>query len=313
MLIVALLALVPLALVLVLGYAILGEPYRPVFRRHTLTLPSTWPKRLSIVHISDLHVRNGDQRLFRAQKAALQTLAPDLLCVTGDICEKVADIHMVVDLLRTVKPKLGTFVVLGNHEHNAPLPLHLEEQFRGGWRKALGSLLHIVAPRLRSDGEHEGHAMADALREASITVLHNEGKRVTKDGESVWIAGCDSAWAGHADMQAAMSGKRPDEACLALIHEPDLAFEAREHGGDLILAGHTHGGQVRFPLVGAPYTLRMDPRILIAAGFQRIEEALLHITTGLGHTIPLRFGCPPEVVWLECEPSAAASELSRAA
>jgi predicted MPP superfamily phosphohydrolase len=69
----------------------------------------------------------------------------------------------------------------------------------------------------------------------------------------------------------------------------------------LILAGHTHGGQVRLPLLGAPYTLRMDPRILIAAGFQRIEEAVLHITAGLGHTIPLRFGCPPEVVWLECQ------------
>src|SRR5438309_34409 len=135
----------------------------------------------------------------------------------------------------------------------------------------------------------------------------------SKSSESLWIAGCDSAWAGHADMQAAMSGKRPDEGCLALIHEPDLAFEARELGSDLILAGHTHGGQVRIPLVGALYTLRMDPRILIAAGFQRIEEALLHITTGLGHTIPLRFGCPPEVVWIDCQPAADAPEDALAA
>ena len=86
----------------------------------------------------------------------------------------------------------------------------------------------------------------------------------------------------------------------------------RELGSDLILAGHTHGGQVRFPIVGALYTLRMDPRIAIAAGFQRIEEALLHITTGLGHTIPLRFRCPPEVVWLQCETTASA-ELLKAA
>jgi predicted MPP superfamily phosphohydrolase len=300
-LLVALLALVPLVLIVGLGYAIFDEPYRPVFRRHRVSVPRGWPA-LSIVHISDLHVRHGDQRLFRAQRAALQGLAPDLLCVTGDVCEKVGDIHMVVELLRTVRPRLGTFVVLGNHEHNAPLPLRLREQHRRGWRKALGTLLHVIAPRLRSDGEDEGHAMAEALRAAGITVLHNDGQRLVSSGHSLWIAGCDSAWAGHADMEAAMSGKRPGEACLALIHEPDLAFEARELGGDLILAGHTHGGQVRIPLFGAVYTLRMDPRILIAAGFQRIEEALLHITTGLGHTIPLRFGCPPEVVWLECEP-----------
>jgi predicted MPP superfamily phosphohydrolase len=310
-LLVALLALVPLVLIVGLGYAIFGEPYRPVFRRHRVSVPRGWPA-LSIVHISDLHVRHGDQRLFRAQRAALQGLAPDLLCVTGDVCEKVGDIHMVVELLRTVQPRLGTFVVLGNHEHNAPLPLHLREQHRRGWRKALGTLLHVMAPRLRSDGEDEGHAMADALRAAGITVLHNDGHRLVSNDHSLWIAGCDSAWAGHADMEAAMSGKRPDEACLALIHEPDLAFEARELGSDLILAGHTHGGQVRIPLIGAVYTLRMDPRILIAAGFQRIEEALLHITTGLGHTIPLRFGCPPEVVWLECEPVSRPELLSAA-
>lgn len=301
-----------LVLVMVLGYAILGEPYRPVFRRHRLSLPAGWPD-LSIVHISDLHVRSGDLRLFRAQRAALEGLAPDLLCVTGDVCEKVDDIHMVVELLQAVTPRLGTFVVLGNHEHNAPLPLHLRALHQRGWRKALGRLMHLFAPRLKSDGEHEGHAMADALRTAGISVLHNAGHRVVSNNQSLWIAGCDSAWAGHADMQAAMSGKRPDEACLALIHEPDLAFEAGALGGDLILAGHTHGGQVRFPFLGALYTLRMDPRIAIAAGFQRIEDALLHITTGLGHTIPLRFRCPPEVVWLECAPPVATPELARAA
>jgi predicted MPP superfamily phosphohydrolase len=323
----ALLILVPLPLVVAaIGYAIFGEPYRPVFKRHRLALTSAWPG-LSIVHISDMHVRRSDKRLFRAQQAALKGLTPDLLCVTGDMCEKVADIDMVIDLLRTVRPRLGTFVVLGNHEHNAPLPLHLRDQQARGWRRVLGLLLKNVSPRLRSDGDEEGHAMAEALQAAGITVLHNDGQRVQIDGtKSLWIAGCDSAWAGHADMLAAMQGRRPDEACLALIHEPDLAFEARDHGADLILAGHTHGGQVRFPIIGAVYTLRIDPRILIAAGFQRLEAGLLHIaaglghtlpllhiTAGLGHTIPLRFGVPPEVVWLDCEPPAAATSLALAA
>jgi uncharacterized protein len=305
MVFIALLTLVPL-FGLGLAWAILGEPYRPVFKRHPIRLPVGWPK-VSIVHISDLHVRRGDQRLFRAQKAALQALdtRPDLLCVTGDVCEKFEDIHLVVDLLQTVRPRYGTFVVLGNHEHNAPMPPDLRDQHKRGWRKALSTLVHLIAPRLKSDGEHEAHAMADALRAAGISVLHNEGRRVQVDGTALWIAGCDSAWAGHADMLAAMRGRRPGEPCLALIHEPDLAFEAHEQGADLILAGHTHGGQVQLPFVGAPYTLRMDPRIAIAAGFQHIGEALLHITAGLGHTIPLRFGCPPEVVWLECAPAAA--------
>lgn len=306
-----LLGLVPL-MFLGLAYAVLGEPYRPVFKRHHLNLPTSWPN-VSIVHISDLHVRRGDQRLLRAQRAALKGLAPDLLCVTGDVCEVVEDIPLLVSLLQTVKPRLGTFVVLGNHEHNAHAPQHLRDQHSGGWRRLLNFVIQPFAPDATSAGEDEGHAMADALRAAGITVLHNQGQRVQFNGQSLWIAGCDSAWAGHADMQAAMHGWRPGEACLALIHEPDLAFEATEEGADLILAGHTHGGQVRLPVVGAPYTLRSDPRIAIAAGFQRIEAAVLHITTGLGHTIPLRFLCPPEVVWLDCAASIDAVELQSAA
>jgi predicted MPP superfamily phosphohydrolase len=181
----------------------------------------------------------------------------------------------------------------------------LREQHRGGVWRLVGAVIGRFAPRLTSDGDEEGHAMAEALRAAGFTVLHNQGVRVRKHNQSVWIAGCDSAWAGHADMDAAMQGRRPGEACLALIHEPDLAFEAESQGADLVLAGHTHGGQVRLPLVGAPYTLRVDPRIGIASGFQRLEASLLHITAGLGHTIPLRFGCPPEVVWLDCAAEAA--------
>jgi predicted MPP superfamily phosphohydrolase len=294
-------SLLPLSLIAV-AYAVLGEPYRPIFKRHRLTLPSSWPADLSIIHISDLHVRRHDQRLLRSQRQALKQMAPDLLCVTGDVCEKVEDIPLLIEVLKSAHPRFGTFVVLGNHEHNAPAPAHLREQHRRGALRFVQPFLHLVAPRIRSDGDDEGHAMADALRAAGITVLHNEGIRVRKNGNSVWIAGCDSAWAGHADMQAAMHGRRTGEACLALIHEPDLAFEAEAQGADLVLAGHTHGGQVRFPLIGAPYTLRMDPRIAVAAGFQRLEAGLLHITAGLGHTIPLRFGCPPEVVWLDCQP-----------
>jgi len=308
----ALLALVPLLLVGGVVYAMFGEPYWPVFKRHRLPMPAGWPD-LSIVHISDLHVRRGAPRLLRAQKAALAGIAPDLLCVTGDMCEKVEDVPLLLELLRMARPKLGTYVVLGNHEHNAPAPDHLRRAHKRGILRLVGAVLELMSPGVRSDGEDEGHATAEALRAAGITVLHNEGVRVRHNGQSLWIAGCDSAWAGHADMQATMRGRRPDEACLALIHEPDLAFEARDQGADLILAGHTHGGQIRLPLLGAPYDHRMDPRIGIASGFQRLEAALLHITAGLGHTISLRFGCPPEVVWLDCAPEPADVVTERAA
>jgi uncharacterized protein len=286
-------------------HAVLREPYRPIGRRYRLPVPGAWPA-VSILHISDLHVRREDPRLRRAQERALAGLEPDLVCVTGDVCEKADDVHLLVDVLRAVRPRLGTFVILGNHEHGAGVPARVRARMRRGWRLVASRLLERVFLHGRSsDGDEEGHAIADGLRAAGFTVLHNQGRRVRAGGRALWIAGCDSAWAGHADMAATMAGRDEGEPCLALIHEPELAFEAAEHGADVILAGHTHGGQVRLPLVGAPITHRVDERIRIAQGFQRVGRAVLHVTAGLGHTIALRFRCPPEVVWLDCVPGAA--------
>jgi len=55
------LLLVLLALLPVLGYATLREPYSPIFKRHRVRVRPNWPE-LSIVHISDLHVRRSDRR-----------------------------------------------------------------------------------------------------------------------------------------------------------------------------------------------------------------------------------------------------------
>src|SRR5207245_8179822 len=127
---------------------------------------------ISIVHISDLHVRRGDQRLLRAQRSALKGLAPDLLCVTGDVCEKVEDIPLLVHLLQAAKPRLGTFVVLGNHEHNAHAPAHLRHEQARGWRRLLNVLIEPFAPDVRRDGDEEGQAMASAATAAGTTALY---------------------------------------------------------------------------------------------------------------------------------------------
>jgi predicted MPP superfamily phosphohydrolase len=289
-----------LAALLAVGvHARLREPYRPVARRFRLDLPDGWPA-LSVIHISDLHVQREDPRLWQVQTRALAGLRPDLVCVTGDVCEKADDVPLLVDVLRAAQPRFGTFIILGNHEHGASLPAALRHQVKKRWRRIVDPILSSLVRARASDGNEEGHAIGAGLAAAGFTVLHNEGQRIEDNGRTLWIAGCDSAWAGHADMAAAFDGRRPGEPCLALIHEPDLAFDAARAGADLILAGHTHGGQVRLPFVGALITHRIDERIEVAQGFQRIGRALLHITSGLGHTVALRFRCPPEVVWLDC-------------
>src|SRR4051812_25021461 len=79
----------------------------------------------------------------------------------------------------------------------------------------------------------QAFAIARGLTDAHVQVLVNRGARVDVRDRTMWIAGCDSAWGGSADMAATM---------------------------------HTHGGQVRLPLTGAPYSHRVDERIQIASG-----------------------------------------------
>jgi predicted MPP superfamily phosphohydrolase len=269
-------------------------------------VPSSWP-RLGILHLSDLHVQAHGDRLFGVQQALLRGLErqPDLVVVTGDLCETPDDVERTLALLGTLRPRLGTYVVLGNHEHDAHGPQGTHASYKPAWVRPLNRVLGAILPEpARPPGL--AARIAQRLGNGGVEVLSNRGVRLQVGGRSLWLAGADSGWAGRADLAAALRGRRADEACLVLVHEPELAFDAERHGGQLILAGHTHGGQVRFPLVGAPYTHRVDPRIRIASGFQSIGRSLLHISAGLGHTIPLRFGCPPEAVWLECLPAASA-------
>jgi uncharacterized protein len=274
-------------------------PYRPVLRHRRLRLPRSWP-RLNVLHLSDLHLRRSDVNLFRAEVQAVSRLPaqPDLVCVTGDLCERIEDASLVVQLLRELRPRLGVYLVLGNHEYNAGRP----SDFKGG--EFLERIFDVAYHDVISRGAHEAEAIVGFLRQAGLTLLRNEGLGLHADGRRLWLAGLDSAWAGRADAASALCGRDENDGVLAMVHEPELAFTAVEHGADLVLAGHTHGGQVRLPLIGAPYTHRLDRRIQIAAGIQPIGRSLLHISAGLGQLLPLRFGCPPELVWLECEPAA---------
>ncbi|HEY3109243.1 MAG TPA: metallophosphoesterase [Chloroflexota bacterium] len=304
-----------LSAALLLGlYAVLVEPYRPVLRRLVVQVPANWP-RLSILHLSDLHVRADADRLHRAQEQFLRSLTgtPDLVCVTGDVCEHLVAAPRAVALLGLVRSRLGTLVVLGNHEHHAPIPAGLRRPNRRAWGRLARLASRLLGARVTSSGSDEARAIGVALGASGLRVLTNEGVRLEIDGRRLWVAGTDSEWAGRARAAAALAGREDGEPCLGLVHEPESALPLIARGADLALAGHLHGGQVRLPLVGAPHTYRADARIRVAAGVQRLGRAVLYISAGLGHTTPLRFGCRPEATWIECLPASPASPPSHLA
>ncbi len=286
-------------------YATQIEPYRHVLRRVQVSVPPHWP-RLSLLHLSDPHVKNGRDRLYRSQERFLRALpdVPDLVCVTGDVCERLVDVPRLVALLGVLSPRTETIVVLGNHEHGMRAPHGWPDQPDSIWEWLAKLANLLIGSPLNSSGVQEGHAIADALTASGVRVLMNQGVRLHLGHGSLWVAGIDSTWSDCARVAPAMQGRRAGEACLGLVHEPEGAIELVEQGATLALAGHTHGGQVKFPLLGAPVTLRTDDRILVACGLQRLGDGMLHISAGLGHSTTLRFNCPPEATWIDCIPDA---------
>jgi predicted MPP superfamily phosphohydrolase len=161
----------------------------------------------------------------------------------------------------------------------------------------------MIGPRERSSGTAESRDIVTIFRQCGLTVLLNEGMRLEGADRPIWVAGIDSIWSGHSRATQSVNGRRRDEPCLALIHEPEGVFPFIKLGAALILAGHTHGGQIRIPRLGNVYSHRTDPRISNSAGLQRFGSSLLHISAGLGQNISMRFNCPPEASWIDCVPS----------
>jgi predicted MPP superfamily phosphohydrolase len=169
---------------------------------------------LSVVHLSDIHASRAVPLPFiRSVVDRINADAPDLVAITGDLVTEDSQwIDGVARELGRLRPRLGTYAILGNHDF---------------WTDG---------PRLARALERHG---VHHLRNTSVA---HEGLR---------LVGVDDHWTGNDDLDAALAGVGRREPTLLLMHSPDLVLRAAEHDIDVALAGHTHGGQVRLPGWGA--------------------------------------------------------------
>jgi len=229
---------------------------------NTARLPSHL-NQLKVAQISDLHLglMVGEQRLERVF-SLIREANPDLLVCTGDLVDAQMDhLNHLASLLDEVKPPLGKFAVLGNHEFYAGIDL--SEQF---------------------------------LRLAGFTLL-----RGTRDlpGGLVAIVGVDDPAALYRQSGSLSPDEQEAEALAAprrrpftllLKHRPSVRPESFGQY-DLQLSGHTHKGQMfPFTLITRLWFPRQD-------GLYRLEGgSLLYVSRGTGTWgPPMRFLAPPEV------------------
>jgi predicted MPP superfamily phosphohydrolase len=242
----------------------------PVVREARLDLPG-WPRGVppvKAVLISDIHVIGPDmppERLHRIV-AQINALKPDVVLIAGDlISDKRTSTHHysmaeAISPLAGLRPRLGSFAVLGNHDH---------------WRNASEA--------------------RQALKAAGVRLLDNEAAAA---GPLV-IGGLDDDFTRRSDLSgtlakmAAMKGAR-----LILSHSPD-PFADLPRDVPLMVAGHTHCGQVSLPFYGALRTFsRYGKRY--ECGIIREGDKTLIVTAGLGTSgVPLRIGAVPDMWLLE--------------
>lgn len=271
-------AALPALAALLLFYARFVEPSLIVVTRRRVRLGTKKPLR--VVVVGDFHVGPYKRAKFveRAVKK-INSLGPDIVLLVGDfLFDHDADLRHLRPL-RTLRPALGTFAVVGNHDSGA----------------------HGTFARGHDPRHDRCDDLAAYLEECGVRCLRNASTAVAFAGGTVAVAGIDDLWMPSCDLGAAFADVPTDAPCILLSHNPDVILDPASHRATLIVSGHTHGGQVRLPFHGSltrlPQKLskKFDRGIFpVAAG------CTLAITHGIGESfLPLRLFAHPEILLLD--------------
>jgi predicted MPP superfamily phosphohydrolase len=223
---------------------------------------------LRIAHLTDLHLTGKmDQRFYAEVVRLTNELKPDLIAMTGDICERTRCLPWIRPLFAPLEAPLGKFFILGNHDFLLPNALALRRE----------------------------------LAECQFVDLAGRTERVSYGDTSLLLAGNELPWHGPAPNVPLKASRDPGPPFrLLLAHTPDLFPWAQQLDFDLMLAGHNHGGQIRLPWIG-PLISPSRYGTRYASGLFQEGPTVMHVSRGVGGEHLLRWNCPPELALLVLE------------
>jgi len=227
-----------------------------------------WPKALDgfrIAQISDIHIGPlRDRRFSRHLTERVNALAPDLICVTGDLVDGSA--RLLADEVAPfgeLHARNGVYFVTGNHDH-----------YSGA------------------------NAWVGVIEKLGLVPLRNRHVTVRCDGASFVLAGVDDHRGGFGDGQRedlprALAGLDSALPVVLLAHDPATFKRASRSGVDLQLSGHTHGGQIW------PFRWLVRLAVPFVAGRYTRNDAELYVSRGTGFWgPPMRLFSPAEITEL---------------
>ena len=246
-----------------------------------------------IVHISDLHLSSFTDTPAFLQRVidTINAQQPDLICFTGDFVGfGVEEALPFTHILRQMHAKDGIISILGNHD------------------------FALYQHGLSNDEKEFKVKQLTTYQRDTLgwQLLRNQSFFISRDSVHLQIIGVDNASCQgqgfqtvyRADLPKAML--IPDSLTLSpntltapfkilLSHDPShwRAEVVTTTDIPLTLSGHTHAGQFR--LFGYPISSLMFTE---SEGWYHIDNQSLHINTGIGCTLPVRIGVPPEITVL---------------
>ena len=223
-----------------------------------------------ILHLSDSHLGiyktldDLEEVMTEAEK-----FNPDIVLYTGDVADNLTLLPEALKLAASSKAKYGAFACLGNHEY-----------YRG-----INQVLKVF-----DDGP--------------VQLMKNSGVSMSINGKNLYLAGVDDpATLGRditqflkTNVVESCKNAPSDAFSILMSHRPEGFDVAAESGVNLVLSGHTHGGQVG--LNGRSIWEVFAPSRYLWGKYAR-NGSQMYLTSGIGHWLPFRLGCPPEAPIIE--------------
>ena len=236
-----------------------------------------------IVHLSDLHIGT-----FLRNPAFIDSLAdavngqhPDMVVFTGDLVN-VSAIELLPfrKTLSAISAPDGVYSVMGNHDYC----MYAQD------------CTHRVHGRSITVAERDRMLLQYMEDKMGWRMLMNENVVIKRGNSSIAVVGVENIgkppFKSFGNLAKALTGLPEGMFKILLSHDPTHWRCGVLNKTDiaLTLSGHTHAGQVRLG--------RFSPAkwAYNEWGGSYVEgNSMLHVSPGIGGTVPFRFGAWPEI------------------
>jgi uncharacterized protein len=284
----------------IFGYASVIERNWFALRRYDVPVLPAGARPLRVLHISDVHLTPGRQRLLSWIRS-LDALQPDMVVNTGDSLAHPDAVQPLLEAFGPLLDRPGVFVY-GSNDLYSPKP-----------RNPARYLWHDSSLKGRDEPDLPWPELGAGMEAAGWLNANNKRGRIKAGELDIAVGGVHDSHIA-CDRYDEIAGPSDPAADLRLgvMHSPEPSVMDRfaADGYDLLLAGHTHGGQVCLPWYGTLVTNCGIERVR-ARGLHRHpvdaddpKRPWLHVSAGLGTSpwAPFRLCCRPEAALLTLVP-----------